>query len=136
MYPSVPICLLFCHSCQIFRLTNNIFLFQCSEDETATEDDPVNPQVDDRFEFDRNECSGVDGKWVFNSSFKPLYSDRTCPYLDRQFTCVKNGRPDSDSDYRHWEWQLDDCILPRFVTITFIKFQNISIFKFDVLQWY
>ncbi|XP_057497714.1 protein trichome birefringence-like 3 isoform X1 [Actinidia eriantha] len=84
------------------------------EDKTATEDDPVNPQVDDRFEFDRNECSVVDGKWVFNSSFKPLYSDRTCPYLDRQFTCVKNGRPDSDSDYRHWEWQLDDCILPRF----------------------
>ncbi|KAL0291665.1 UNVERIFIED_CONTAM: protein trichome birefringence-like 3 [Sesamum calycinum] len=25
---------------------------------------------------------------------------------------VSNGRP--DSDYRHWEWQPDDCILPRF----------------------
>ncbi|XP_057983174.1 protein trichome birefringence-like 3 [Malania oleifera] len=69
-------------------------------------------EVDDRFEFDPNECSVVHGKWVFNTSIKPLYSDRTCPYLDRQFTCVKNGR--LDSDYRHWEWQPDDCMLPRF----------------------
>ncbi|XP_047310224.1 protein trichome birefringence-like 18 [Impatiens glandulifera] len=78
----------------------------------TTEDDIVNPEIDDRFKFDPNECSIAHGKWVFNSSFKPLYSDTTCPYIDRQFSCVINGRP--DSDYRHWEWQPDDCILPRF----------------------
>lgn len=69
--------------------------------------------ADDRFEFDPEECSLVQGKWVFNTSIKPPYSDRTCPYLDRQVSCVKNGR--LDSDYRHWEWQPDDCILPRLV---------------------
>ncbi|KAL6987838.1 Transducin (beta)-like 3 [Sarracenia purpurea var. burkii] len=68
--------------------------------------------VDDRFDFDPNECSVTHGKWVFNASIKPLYSDKTCPYIDRQFSCVQNGRP--DSDYRHWEWQPDDCVLPRF----------------------
>ncbi|XAR68800.1 hypothetical protein NMG60_11000170 [Bertholletia excelsa] len=81
-------------------------------DEKADEE-VVDLEVDDRFEFDPNECTVTHGKWVFNrTSIKPLYSDRTCPYLDPQFSCVKNGRP--DSDYRHWEWQPDDCVLPRF----------------------
>lgn len=75
------------------------------------EEEVFNSKVDDRFEFDPNECSVAHGRWVFNSSLRPLYSDRTCPYIDRQFSCVKNGRP--DSDYRRWEWQPDDCFLPR-----------------------
>ncbi|KAL6964515.1 hypothetical protein U1Q18_035566, partial [Sarracenia purpurea var. burkii] len=49
--------------------------------------------VDDRFEFDPNQCSVTHGKWVFNASIKPLYSDKTCPYIDRQFSCVQNGSP-------------------------------------------
>ncbi|KAJ4971253.1 hypothetical protein NE237_004352 [Protea cynaroides] len=67
---------------------------------------------DNKEEFDPNTCSVFKGKWVFNSSVEPLYSDTTCPYLDRQFSCTNNGRP--DSDYRYWEWKPDDCILPRF----------------------
>lgn len=77
------------------------------------------PLTDDRFEFDPEECSVVNGKWVFNRSIKPLYTDRSCPYLDRQVSCVKNGR--EDSDYRHWEWQPDDCTLPRFEFFWLIK---------------
>ncbi|WCJ28048.1 Protein trichome birefringence-like 3 [Euphorbia peplus] len=69
-------------------------------------------EMDDRFEFDPEECSVNTGKWMFNKTLKPLYTDRSCPYLDRQVSCVQNGRP--DSDYRHWEWQPDDCTLPRF----------------------
>lgn len=78
------------------------------------------PFMDDRFEFDPEECNIVEGKWVFNRSIKPLYSDRSCPYLDRQVSCVKNGRP--DSDYRRWEWQPDDCILPRFTRVDHMCF--------------
>ncbi|KAL3536535.1 hypothetical protein ACH5RR_004996 [Cinchona calisaya] len=73
---------------------------------------PLDYAADDRFEFDPEECDIVHGKWVFNRSIKPLYSDRTCPYLDRQVSCVKNGR--NDSDYRHWQWRPDGCMLPRF----------------------
>ncbi|XP_015961009.1 protein trichome birefringence-like 3 isoform X2 [Arachis duranensis] len=68
--------------------------------------------VDDRFEFDAEECNVANGKWVFNHSIKPLYSDISCPYIERQFSCVKNGR--NDTDYMHWEWQPEDCNLPRF----------------------
>ncbi|CAN6724161.1 unnamed protein product [Malus baccata var. baccata] len=68
--------------------------------------------LDDRFAFDPEECSVENGEWVFNRSIKPLYSDRSCPYLDRQVSCIKNGRP--DSGYRYWQWQIEDCTLPRF----------------------
>ncbi|KAB1224372.1 Protein trichome birefringence-like 3 [Morella rubra] len=89
-----------------------------SNDKTAENnvDDSI---VDDRFEFDPEECNVANGKWVFNRSIKPSYSDRSCPYLDRQVSCVKNGRP--DSDYRHWEWQPEDCTLPRFNPLLALK---------------
>lgn len=80
--------------------------------------------MDDRFEFDPEECSVVNGKWVFNRSIKPLYTDRSCPYLDRQVSCVKNGR--EDSDYRHWEWQPDDCRLPRFELVR-VVFSSVNL---------
>ncbi|KAK3445028.1 hypothetical protein EUGRSUZ_A00530 [Eucalyptus grandis] len=72
------------------------------------------PEIDDdRFEFDPEECNDTArGKWVFNASLRPLYSDRSCAYLEKQVTCKRNGRP--DSDYLHWEWQADDCYLPKF----------------------
>ncbi|PRQ42908.1 putative PMR5 domain, PC-Esterase, protein trichome birefringence-like 3 [Rosa chinensis] len=83
-------------------------------DRNATKEKIDDSIVDDRFVFDPEECNVENGKWVFNRSIRPFYSDRSCPYLDRQVSCVKNGRPDSDSDYRHWEWQPEDCTLPRF----------------------
>lgn len=95
-YPRFPILMICCHC--------------VTEDKTA-EQNIYNTEIDDRFDFDPEDCNVVNGKWVFNSSIKPLYSDRTCPYLDMQVSCVKNGRP--DSDYRHWEWQPEDCTLPR-----------------------
>lgn len=68
--------------------------------------------VDDRFDFDPEECNVANGKWVFNRSLRPLYTDTSCPYLDRQVSCSKNGR--NDSNYLQWQWQPDDCTLPRF----------------------
>ncbi|KAL8129417.1 hypothetical protein V2J09_018572 [Rumex salicifolius] len=74
-------------------------------------------EVDDvtqeyKFDFDPDICDITDGKWVYNRSIEPLYTDRSCPYLDRQVSCVKNGR--NDSGYRYWHWQPDECTLPRF----------------------
>ncbi|CAO2820125.1 unnamed protein product [Amaranthus hypochondriacus] len=69
-------------------------------------------EEEDKLEYDADICDVSDGKWVFNRSIKPLYSDRSCPYLDKQVSCVKNGRP--DSNYRYWHWQPDECSLRRF----------------------
>ncbi|KAI3666934.1 hypothetical protein L6452_41975 [Arctium lappa] len=82
------------------------------DEKNSTKDDRFKSIIDDRFMFDPDECNVAQGKWVYNRTFKPLYTDLSCPYLDRQVSCVKNGKP--DSDYRRWEWQLDDCVLPRF----------------------
>ncbi|KAL5710161.1 Transducin (beta)-like 3 [Ranunculus cassubicifolius] len=87
--------------------------------ETQKDEDPDELDAEDKEEFDPNTCEVYKGKWVFNSSSKPLYSDRTCPYLDKQVSCVKNGR--LDSDYRHWEWQMDECKMPRFDPITALE---------------
>ncbi|KAL4189733.1 hypothetical protein AMTRI_Chr08g208590 [Amborella trichopoda] len=68
-------------------------------------------EIDER-DYDLEECDMVKGRWVFNRSRKPLYTEESCPYIDRQVSCHTNGRP--DDDYRYWEWQPDNCVLPRF----------------------
>lgn len=80
--------------------------------EAGLENGGEETEEEEKLEFDPDICEITEGKWVYSRSFKPLYSDQTCPYLDRQVSCAKNGR--SDSDYQRWEWKPDECSLPRF----------------------
>ncbi|KAM1038239.1 hypothetical protein ACFX2I_032842 [Malus domestica] len=126
-FPVIMVCaiafisLLYAERTSIILSSNPFFKIKsCSKPEAitknknrnATEDKLRDSILDDRFAFNPEECSVENGEWVFNRSIKPLYSDRSCPYLDRQVSCVKNGRP--DSGYRYWQWQIEDCTLPRF----------------------
>ncbi|KAM0948122.1 putative PMR5 domain, PC-Esterase, protein trichome birefringence-like 3 [Dioscorea sansibarensis] len=67
---------------------------------------------EDKIGFNPSECRVMDGQWVFNSSMEPPYTEVTCPYIEKQVACQGHGR--KDKDFLHWEWQLDDCTLPRF----------------------
>ncbi|KAJ1704605.1 hypothetical protein LUZ63_004384 [Rhynchospora breviuscula] len=56
-------------------------------------------------------CDVFDGLWVPDESY-PLYNSSDCPFAERGFNCLANGR--KDTDYLKWRWKPKDCELPRF----------------------
>lgn len=56
-------------------------------------------------------CDLFDGNWVRDDS-KPYYPLGSCPFVDRDFDCHLNGRP--DSDYVKWKWKPHGCDIPRY----------------------
>lgn len=91
-----------------FYLSCVCFLLEERDNMSVLDDDIVD---EDKIGFSARECSVSEGRWVFNRSQEPLYSHRSCPYLDRQAQCMRNGRP--DDSYLYWVWEMDDCTLPR-----------------------
>ncbi|CAI9115618.1 OLC1v1016572C1 [Oldenlandia corymbosa var. corymbosa] len=57
------------------------------------------------------ECNVFDGRWVSDESY-PLYNGSQCPFTERGFNCLANGR--RDQEYLRWRWQPKSCDIPRF----------------------
>ncbi|KAK3227180.1 hypothetical protein Dsin_007042 [Dipteronia sinensis] len=55
-------------------------------------------------------CDLFDGEWIHDDSY-PLYKPGSCSFIDPQFNCVYNGRP--DTDYQKMKWKPKGCNLPR-----------------------
>ncbi|KMT16499.1 hypothetical protein BVRB_3g047980 [Beta vulgaris subsp. vulgaris] len=56
-------------------------------------------------------CDIFDGRWVYDDSY-PIYAPGSCSYVENEFNCFRNSRP--DFGYLKYRWQPYGCDLPRF----------------------
>lgn len=71
----------------------------------------VNPYVNQTLASLDSECDVSDGGWVIDESY-PLYDASLCPFAERGFNCLANGR--KDKGYLKWRWKPKNCEIPRF----------------------
>ncbi|XP_022726009.1 LOW QUALITY PROTEIN: protein trichome birefringence-like 2 [Durio zibethinus] len=64
-------------------------------------------------------CDFFDGRWVRDDHSKPYYRPGSCPYIDKDFECQRNGRP--DNGYIKWKWQPNGCEIPRLNATDFLE---------------
>eukprot|EP00249_Psilotum_nudum_P036511 c7764_g1_i1 orf=261-1622(-) len=72
-------------------------------------------------------CNIWKGDWI-PDSLGPLYTNKSCYFIQEHQNCLKNGRP--DHGYLYWRWRPTDCVLPRFDSVAFLKLVQGKAFAF------
>lgn len=63
-------------------------------------------------------CNLFEGSWTKDEIY-PLYNASLCPFTERGFNCLANGR--KDKDYLKWRWKPHNCDIPRFNASVILK---------------
>ncbi|CAA0808446.1 Protein trichome birefringence-like 41 [Striga hermonthica] len=64
-------------------------------------------------------CDLFQGNWVRDASLNPPYDSSSCPFIQKEFNCRKNGR--SDDLYLRYRWQPHACNLSRFDGVQLLR---------------
>ncbi|KAF7002512.1 hypothetical protein CFC21_017997 [Triticum aestivum] len=63
-------------------------------------------------------CDLFSGRWVREENHA-FYPPRSCPHIDGDFNCHKNGR--QDTGFLNWRWQPTGCNIPRMNVTDFLE---------------
>uniref|UniRef100_A0A453CDT8 Uncharacterized protein n=1 Tax=Aegilops tauschii subsp. strangulata TaxID=200361 RepID=A0A453CDT8_AEGTS len=63
-------------------------------------------------------CDLFSGRWVREENHA-FYPPRSCPHIDGDFNCHKNGR--QDTGFLNWRWQPSGCNIPRMNVTDFLE---------------
>lgn len=62
-------------------------------------------------ETSNGSCNVYEGSWILDDSY-PLYNATECPFAEKGFDCLGNGRV--DQTYLKWRWKPMNCEIPKF----------------------
>ncbi|CAL5405978.1 unnamed protein product [Camellia sinensis] len=71
----------------------------------------ANGNANEHIENRVSRCDLLQGSWVKDISNPPQYNATTCPFIEKEFNCQNNGRP--DHNYLYYSWHPISCDLPR-----------------------
>ncbi|KAL7129403.1 hypothetical protein ABFS83_13G063800 [Erythranthe nasuta] len=68
--------------------------------------------------IDAGSCDFSKGSWIYDDAENPAYDASMCSFIDKQFDCLGNGRP--DKLYLNYKWKPTGCELPKFSAQDFV----------------